>query len=67
MQHLHQAANMIRVRMSSDHQVNALDPNTLEILDNPGIRIPAVDQHRLPIRSLEKDGISLPNINEVKS
>jgi hypothetical protein len=53
--------------MGGDHQVDALDPNALEILDNPGIRIPAIDQHRLPIRSLEKDGISLANIDEVNS
>ena len=64
---LHQAADMIGVWMGGEHQVNALDAETFQVLKDAGIRIASVDEDGLVVRSLDENGITLSNVDEVNT
>jgi len=66
LQHLHQAANVIRVRMSSDHQINALDAEVLKLGNYSSVRLSTINEHGFTIWCLNKGGISLAYINKIK-
>jgi hypothetical protein len=51
--------------MGGDHQVDALDAEAFEVLDDAGVRVPAVDENGLAVGGLDEDGVALANVDEV--
>jgi len=64
LQNLHQAADMVGVRMGGDHQVDALDAKFFEVWDDAGIRVAPVDENGLAGGGLDEDGVALADVDE---